>query len=85
MVMRGPTGAEGLLGIRSVEIWSVSVWMPGALQVSHLSSGKGHDVTACPVRDGAVAEVWPVGGSVTSYTPTRGCGVFKPIIAVILL
>lgn len=57
MVMRGAAGADGLLGIRSVEIWSVSVWMPGALQVSHLSLGQDHDVTACPVSDAAVAEV----------------------------
>lgn len=62
MVMRGPAGADGLLGIRSVEIWSVSVWMPGALQVTHLSSGYDHDVTACPVSDacssGGVAGRW---------------------------
>lgn len=55
MVMRGPAGADGLLGIRSVEIWSVSVWMPGALRFSHLSSGKDHDVTARPVSEAAVA------------------------------
>lgn len=67
------------------KFWSVSVWMSGALQVSHLSSGKDHDVSACPVSDAAVAAVWPVGGSVTSHTPARGCGVFKLIIPVILL